>query len=128
MDEYLTKPIDRKNLRNILTQFGHVQPAENKSISNQSIPNATGCFDETELLDRCFDDLQTAIELVDYFIAGVPSNLANLIQACQTVIRFNIPLRRDNGKLETVTCYRAQHSTHKLPCKGGTRYSDHVDL
>jgi glutamate dehydrogenase (NAD(P)+) len=44
------------------------------------------------------------------------------------VIRFNIPLRRDDGRLETVTCYRAQHSTHKLPCKGGTRYSDHVDL
>lgn len=43
-------------------------------------------------------------------------------------MRFKIPLRRDNGKLETITCYRAQHSTHKLPCKGGTRYSDHVDL
>lgn len=34
----------------------------------------------------------------------------------------------DDGSLRTVTCYRAQHSTHKLPCKGGTRYSDHVDL
>jgi len=59
---------------------------------------------------------------------GIDPEYLNLIQACQTVIRFNIPLRRDNGKLETVTCYRAQHSTHKLPCKGGTRYSDHVDL
>jgi glutamate dehydrogenase (NAD(P)+) len=59
---------------------------------------------------------------------GIPQEYLNLIQACQTVIRFNIPLRRDDGRLETVTCYRAQHSTHKLPCKGGTRYSDHVDL
>lgn len=59
---------------------------------------------------------------------GIPEEYLNLIQSCQTVIRFNIPLRRDDGRLETVTCYRAQHSTHKLPCKGGTRYSDHVDL
>lgn len=44
------------------------------------------------------------------------------------MVRFNIPLRRDNGKLETITCYRAQHSTYKLPVKGGTRYSDHIDL
>jgi len=51
-----------------------------------------------------------------------------MIKACNTVVRFNIPLRRDNGKLETITCYRAQHSTHKLPVKGGTRYSSHIDL
>ena len=59
---------------------------------------------------------------------GIDPEYLNLIQSCQTVIRFNIPLRRDDGRLETVTCYRAQHSTHKLPCKGGTRYSDHIDL
>jgi len=59
---------------------------------------------------------------------GIDKQYLDLIQSCQAVVRFNIPLRRDDGTLETVTCYRAQHSTHKLPCKGGTRYSDHVDL
>ncbi len=59
---------------------------------------------------------------------GIDPQYLKMIQSCNSVIRFNIPLRRDNGDLDTVTCYRAQHSTHKLPCKGGTRYSEHVDL
>jgi glutamate dehydrogenase (NAD(P)+) len=59
---------------------------------------------------------------------GIDPQWLNLIKACQTVVRFNIPLRRDNGNLEVVTCYRAQHSTYKLPVKGGTRYSAHIDL
>ena len=36
----------------------------------------------------------------------IPQEYLNLIKACNTVIRFNIPLRRDNGSIETVTCYR----------------------
>ena len=36
----------------------------------------------------------------------VPQEYLQLIKACNTVIRFNIPLRRDNGTVETVTCYR----------------------
>jgi len=59
---------------------------------------------------------------------GIPQEYLDLIKACKSVVRFNIPLRRDDGSLETVTCYRAQHSTHKLPVKGGTRYSPHIDL
>lgn len=36
----------------------------------------------------------------------IPQEYLNLIKACNTVIRFNIPLKRDNGKIETITCYR----------------------
>lgn len=35
---------------------------------------------------------------------------------------------RDNGTIETITCYRAQHKHQHLPVKGGTRYSEHMDL
>lgn len=36
----------------------------------------------------------------------VPQEYLNVIKSCNTVIRFNIPLKRDNGAIETITCYR----------------------
>lgn len=59
---------------------------------------------------------------------GIPQEYLDLIKVCNTVIRFNIPLKRDNGKIEVVTCYRAQHSHHRLPVKGGTRYAGDIDI
>jgi len=59
---------------------------------------------------------------------GISAEKLNIIKACQNLVRFNIPLRRDDGTLETITCYRAQHSTYKLPVKGGTRYASSIDL
>lgn len=59
---------------------------------------------------------------------NVKPDLLQLIRECNTAIRFNIPLVRDNGSIEVLTCYRAQHSHHKLPVKGGTRYAMDVDL
>lgn len=38
---------------------------------------------------------------------GIPDEYLNLIKACKSVVRFNIPLRRDDGSLDVVTCYRA---------------------
>jgi len=59
---------------------------------------------------------------------GISDEKLNHIKACEALVRFNIPLRKDDGSLETITCYRAQHSTYKLPVKGGTRYAPNIDL
>lgn len=58
----------------------------------------------------------------------VTPDLLKFIKECNTMIRFNIPLQKDDGSLEILTCYRAQHSHHKLPVKGGTRFADNVSI
>ena len=59
---------------------------------------------------------------------NVDRGLLEVIKNCNAAVRFNIPVEMDNGEIRTFTCYRAQHSHHRLPTKGGTRYSEHVDL
>ncbi|XP_044735065.1 glutamate dehydrogenase, mitochondrial [Chrysoperla carnea] len=46
-----------------------------------------------------------------------------LMQPCHSVIEFQFPLRRDTGDYEMIQGFRAQHSTHRTPTKGGIRYS-----
>ena len=58
----------------------------------------------------------------------IPSQYLDLIKTCKAVIRFTFPLVRDDGNIEVITAYRAQHSLHLLPTKGGTRYSDHIGI
>jgi len=48
------------------------------------------------------------------------------IKACNSVYRVKFPVRIGE-KVEVIEAYRVQHSHHKLPCKGGIRYSMDVD-
>ena len=41
------------------------------------------------------------------------------MQPCDHIIEIAFPIRRDSGDYEVITGYRAQHSTHRLPTKGG---------
>lgn len=49
------------------------------------------------------------------------------IKQCNSVLRLHFPVKVGD-KIEVVKAYRVQHSHHKLPCKGGIRFSDMVNL
>lgn len=55
-------------------------------------------------------------------LAEIRGILASM-RPCNHVIQINFPIQRDNGSYENITGYRAQHSQHRLPTKGGMRYS-----
>ena len=64
--------------------------------------------------------------------AGTYTNVTKekleIYKSCNTVFKVRLPLVRDDGSLEYIPAYRAQHKHHRLPTKGGTRLSPHVCL
>ena len=72
-----------------------------------------------ESVNRNFD---AAASFLDY-----PPGLLDQIKVCNSVYKFRFPVRRDGGGYEVIEAWRAEHSHHKLPVKGGIRYSPDVN-
>ena len=49
--------------------------------------------------------------------------LLQQINLCNSVYAFQFPLKKPDGKYEVIQAWRVEHSQHKLPVKGGIRYS-----
>mgnify|MGYP001615891925 CR=1 FL=1 len=56
-----------------------------------------------------------------------PQGLLDQIKGVNTLVKFEFPIRRDDGSIEVIRAWRAEHSHHKMPVKGGIRYAAHVD-
>lgn len=50
------------------------------------------------------------------------------IRTTDCVLSFSFPFKKKNGELIMLDAYRAQHKHHRLPVKGGIRYSTDVNL
>lgn len=58
--------------------------------------------------------------------AALPEGVLQQVKACNAVYRMRFPVRDDDGSVRVVEAYRAEHSHHRLPTKGGIRFSPAV--
>ena len=50
-------------------------------------------------------------------------DILNQIKQNNAIIHLSFPVRMDDGKVEVIEAWRAQHSEHRSPCKGGIRFA-----
>lgn len=73
-----------------------------------------------------FEDVCGFVDEAAQFL-DIHPGLLDQIKACNSIYKFHFPIRLENGSYEVLTGYRIQHSHHKLPVKGGIRFSSFVD-
>lgn len=94
-----------------------------QAVDKEDDPNffrmVEGFFDRgaTIVEDKLVEDLKTreTPEQKRHRVRGI----LKIIKPCNHVLAVSFPLKRDNGEWEIIEGYRAQHSQHRTPCKGG---------
>ncbi len=56
-----------------------------------------------------------------------PDGLLDQIKECNVVYHTAFPVKMDDGRIEVIHGWRAQHSQHRLPVKGGIRLTSHAN-
>jgi len=56
-----------------------------------------------------------------------PAGILEQIKHCNSIYQFKFPLKHEDGTVESIQAFRVEHSHHKLPVKGGIRYSEMVN-
>lgn len=59
-------------------------------------------------------------------VLGLDAGTATSLKTCSAVLQVHFPVKI-RGKIEVFTGWRAVHSTHRLPVKGGIRYAPYAD-
>lgn len=56
----------------------------------------------------------------------LPPGLLDQIKMCNSIYELKFPVKNDDGSYQIVKAFRVEHSHHKMPVKGGIRYSNLV--
>ena len=120
------KTLERTCSQNVCSK--QVYFFQSKSFSNQTeIDTEKMGFSET--VDYFFD--KAAALVTDKLTEDIKGrltydekkqkvyNILKLIKPVNHIIKFSYPIRLDNGQMEIIEAWRAQHSQHRTPCKGG---------
>ncbi|WP_162340372.1 Glu/Leu/Phe/Val family dehydrogenase [Cyclobacterium salsum] len=73
-----------------------------------------------------FDDVSKVVDHAASHM-DIHPGLLDQIKQCNSVYKFNFPLRNGDGTYQVIEGFRVQHSHHKLPVKGGIRFSSFVN-
>ena len=110
--------------------------ASQPAAPQQAGPGHFGFYRQVELFydraasileDKLVDDMVKS-KLPDDMKRKKVKGILKIIKPCNHVLEMRFPIRKDNGELHMIEAYRAQHSQHRTPCKGGIRYSLDVNL
>ncbi len=97
-------------------------PCRNKQNPCNGARPLYNCADEqANFFDQVTQYFDEAAKFTDY-----PQGMLEQIRVCNSVYRFDFPLRRNDGDIEVIHAWRVEHSHHKMPVKGGIRYSPDV--
>jgi glutamate dehydrogenase (NAD(P)+) len=68
-------------------------------------------------------------QMVDQALENLdlPFGMTEQIKSCKAVLEVQFPVRMENGEYQTFHGWRAVHSDHRLPVKGGIRYAPNVN-
>ncbi|XP_070595068.1 glutamate dehydrogenase, mitochondrial-like isoform X1 [Erythrolamprus reginae] len=97
---------------------------------------AEGALSLLDTVERYFDRAERVIEmeLVKRLRSPKDENermlrvrgVLDAIRSCGHLLELAFSVRRDSGCWELIKGCRAQHSQHRMPCRGGIRYSNSV--
>jgi glutamate dehydrogenase (NAD(P)+) len=76
---------------------------------------------QTSFFDNVCKNFDKASAFTDH-----PAGLLDQIKACNSVYRFEFPVQTEEG-YDVISAWRVEHSQHKLPTKGGIRFSEEVN-
>src|SRR5690625_6799748 len=85
--------------------------------------NGVSMSKKVNLLDQVNTSFDRAAKYTEF-----EKGLLEQVKVCNAVYHMTFPLRRDNGTMEVIHGWRAQHSYHRLPVKGGIRYQPHANV
>jgi len=108
-------------------------PLTNGESGKRCMSGGTEDYGFSQTVDYFFD--KAAALVMDKLVEDLPGkrsyeekqqrveNILKMIKPVNHIVKFSFPIKRDNGNVEIIEAWRAQHSQHRTPCKGGNVYT-----